>query len=73
MLDRLSVDEKKRLIELDNKGLSVRRQCELVGLNRSNLYYEPVAVTDETVRFTHRVDEIFANVHFMGVAEYKRH
>ena len=30
-LDRLSVNEKKGLIELDNKGLSVRRQCELVG------------------------------------------
>ncbi len=65
-LDRLSVDEKKRLIELDNKGLSVRRQCEIVGLNRSNLYYEPGAATDETVRFMHRVDEICTEYPFYG-------
>jgi len=62
----LSVDEKKRLIELDNKGLSVRRQCEIVGLNRSNLYYEPVAATDETVRFMDRVDEICTECPFYG-------
>ena len=30
---------KRRLIEFDNKELSIRRQCELVGLQRSNLYY----------------------------------
>ena len=62
----MSVDEKRRLIELDNKGLSVRRQCEIVGLNRSNLYYEPGAATDETVRFMHRVDEIFMEYPFYG-------
>ena len=62
----MSVDEKKGLIEIDNKGLSVRRQCELVGLNRSNLYYEPVVVRDETVRFMHRVDEIFTESPFYG-------
>ena len=33
----LSVDEKRRLIELDNKELSIRRQCELVGLQRVEL------------------------------------
>ena len=62
----MSVDEKRWLIESDNKGLSVRRQCEIVGLNRSNLYYEPGAATDETVRFMHRVDEIFTEYPFYG-------
>ena len=62
----MSVDEKKGLIEIDNKGLSVCRQSELVGLNRSNLYYEPVVVRDETVRFMHRVDEIFTESPFYG-------
>ena len=62
----MSVDEKRGLIESDNKGLSVRKQCEIVGLNRSNLYYEPGAATDETVRFMHRVDEIFTEYPFYG-------
>ena len=62
----MSVDEKKGLIELEDKGLSVRRQCELLCLNRSNLYYEPVAMRDETVWFMHRVDEIFTECPFYG-------
>ena len=54
------------MIELDNKELSIRRQCELVGLPRSNLYYEPVEVSGETVRLMHRVDEIFTEYPFYG-------
>ncbi len=62
----MSVDEKRGLIEFDNKELSIRRQCELVGLQRSNLYYEPVGVSDETVRLMHRVDGIFTEYPFYG-------
>jgi putative transposase len=29
------------MIESQNPELSVRRQCELLGLNRTTLYYEP--------------------------------
>ena len=29
------------MIELQNSVLSVRRQCELLGLNRTTLYYTP--------------------------------
>ena len=72
----MGVDEKRRLIELDDRELSVRRQCELVGLARSNLYYEPVAATDEAVRIMHRVDEIFTESPFYGsrrIQETLRH
>lgn len=62
----MSVEEKRGLIELDNKGLSIRRQCELVGLNRSNLYYKPIEASDETIQFMHRVDEIFTEHPFYG-------
>ncbi len=44
----LSVEEKKKLIESDQDKLSVRKQCEsFLKLNRSNLYYEPVRVSEE--------------------------
>ena len=68
----MSVDEKRRLIEFDNKELSIRRQCELVGLQRSDLYYEPLEVSDETVRLMYRVDEIFTEYPFTGVGGYER-
>src|SRR6185503_4904101 len=36
-----SLDRLRMLVEPGHPELSVRRQCELLGLNRSSLYYEP--------------------------------
>lgn len=35
-----SLDEHRELVS-DNEAISVRNQCELLGLNRSGIYYEP--------------------------------
>ena len=61
-IGQLKVENEGRLIEGDNKELSIRRRCELIGLPRSNWYYEPVEVSDETLRLMHRVDEIFYRI-----------
>jgi putative transposase len=45
------------LIEADHPQLSVRRQCQLLGLNRSSLYYEPVAETAENLRLMGLIDQ----------------
>mgnify|MGYP001595644791 CR=1 FL=1 len=37
-------------MEVDNKELSIRKQCGLLGLQRSNGYYQPADVSSETVR-----------------------
>ena len=39
-------------------GLSIRRQCELVGIARSGFYYEPVAETEENLALMRRLDEL---------------
>jgi len=54
------------LIEPCHKELSIRRQCELLKLTRSNLYYEPVKVSEETLRIMNRIDEIFTEIPFYG-------
>lgn len=36
--------------------MSVRRQCELLGLNRSSLYYEPTGETAEDLRLMRLID-----------------
>lgn len=41
----LSVKEKRRLIEPGHRELSIRRQCDLLVLNRSNYYYEPACLS----------------------------
>ena len=35
-------------------------------LHRSNLYYEPVEVSDETLGIMHRIDKIFTEYPFYG-------
>jgi putative transposase len=44
----------------------VRRQCELLGLHRSSLYYEPAAETQENVRLMRLLDEEYTAHPFLG-------
>jgi putative transposase len=46
--------------------LSVRRQCELLGLNRSSLYYEPAAETADNLRLMRLIDEQYTARPFYG-------
>jgi putative transposase len=54
------------LIEVGDPALSVRRQCELLGLNRSSLYYEPVGETAENLRLMRLIDEQYTACPFYG-------
>jgi len=47
--------------------LSVRKQCQLLGIARSSLYYEPRPEWDYNVRLMHLIDEEFTRHPFMGV------
>ena len=46
--------------------MSVRRQCELLGLSRSSLYYEPARETGENLRLMRRIDEQYTACPFYG-------
>lgn len=53
---------------IDSRGeLSVRRQCELLGLDRSGLYYQPVGPDAEEIALCHRLDELYTAHPFYGV------
>lgn len=50
--------------------LSVRRKCYLLGVCRSNLYYQPISVIDDhTATYMNEIREIYAKRPFQG---YKR-
>jgi putative transposase len=61
-----SAEAKRGLIEEGHPELSVRRQCELVGLNRSTLYYEPAPETAENLRLMRLIDEQYTRCPFYG-------
>jgi putative transposase len=46
--------------------LSIRRQCALLGLNRSSLYYEPAGESPENLRLMRRIDEQYTAHPFYG-------
>lgn len=62
----MEVDEKRSLIDLMLSNPSVRRQCELLGLNRSNVYYT-AALEDECDLLLKRlIDEEYTRHPFIG-------
>ena len=52
-----SAERKRTLIDVGHPELSVRRQCALLGLNRSSLYYEPAGESSENLRLMRLIDE----------------
>ena len=55
------------LIVPEHPMLSVRRQCELLGVSRGGFYYEPVAVNPEDLALMRLLDEQYTHMPFYGV------
>jgi putative transposase len=47
--------------------LSIRRQCQLLGVNRGMLYYRPQPVSAETLDIMDRIDRQYTKTPFYGV------
>jgi putative transposase len=47
-------------------GLSVRRQCALLGLTRSSYYYTPIGVSEEDLCLMRLIDEQYLRTPFYG-------
>lgn len=54
------------MIDQEQDALSIRRQCELLQLNRSSYYYEAEPVSDEDIILMHEIDEIYTKRPFYG-------
>lgn len=61
-----SLEEKKTLIEAGDKRISIVRQCELLGLNRSSLYYQKSDQSDEDCQLLRLIDEEYTRHPFYG-------
>src|SRR4051812_24132798 len=61
-----SAEVRRSLVEVNHPELSVRRQCELLGLPRSTFYYEPTGATPEDLRMMRRIDELYTACPFYG-------
>jgi len=51
--------ELRNLVDHDHPELSISRQCALLGLPRSTLYYRPAPVRQSTLRIMARIDALY--------------
>jgi len=54
------------LIEPTHDALSLRRQCELLGLARGSWYYEPAGETKQNLKLMRRIDELYLQRPYFG-------
>jgi hypothetical protein len=54
------------LVERGHAEISVRRQCELLGVNRSGLYYEAVSESQKNLTLMRLLDEQYTRTPFYG-------
>ena len=53
--------------------LSQRKQCCLLGINRSSLYYRPVGIDDYTLMLMYELDKQYTETPFYGVLKMTEH
>lgn len=53
-------------MERDQAEISVRRQCELLGISRAGVYYKPVGESEENLRLMRLLDEQYTRTPFYG-------
>ena len=54
------------MVQPNHQDLSVRRQCELLGVARSGLYYEPVEESRDELALMKRIDVMHTERPFYG-------
>jgi putative transposase len=54
------------LVERDHETISIRRQCDLLGVNRASLYYKPLGESEENLCLMRLIDEQYTKTPFFG-------
>ncbi len=67
-LKNLGLSDKKEMIELELKTVSVSKQCQLVVLSSSSLYYDP-KFNPKKALFKARIHQIFEDIPIYGEAK----
>ena len=62
-----SAAQKRLLIDVKHPKISVARQCRLLGLSHSSLYYQSVPVPVENLTLMRLLDEEYTRHPFLGV------
>lgn len=62
----LSIEQKRGKIDFMHEQISVSRQCNLIGLTRSTLYYIPKGISPYNLKLMRLIDEQYLKTPFYG-------
>jgi putative transposase len=62
----MSVPDRRAQLDRTHRVLSIRRQCQLLGLARSGVYRTPAPANDNDLVLMRRIDELFTAWPFLG-------
>lgn len=65
----MSPAEKKASIDPANDNVSIRAQCQLIGLSRSSVYYQPRPIKPKQLELMNRIDELFTQYPIYGTRQ----
>jgi len=54
-----SRNERLKMLDKDDEEYNVKEQCELLGLNRTSLYYKPAPISQKKLGILKRIDELY--------------
>jgi len=63
----MSLDKKRHLVHRENSPLSIVKQCELLEIHRSGIYFKPKLESLLNLRLMRLIDEKFIDCPFYGV------
>ncbi len=69
----MSRGERKMMVRRDHPELSLSRQCQVLSISRSSLYYTPKGESVENLALMRRIDELFLKYPFYGSRQMARH
>ena len=68
----LTKKQRVRLIEPSCKEPSIRRQCEILNINRSSYYYKPKPMKPENLDLMRKIDELYTDDPSRGSRSIRR-
>jgi putative transposase len=68
----MSRGERKAMVRREHPVLSLSRQCEILSISRSSLYYRPKGESEENLALMRRIDELFLKHPFYGSRQMAR-
>ncbi len=62
----MSPSQRREMIDRNRNNLSLSRQCELLKISRSSIYYTPAGLDQATIDLMHEIDRVFMKYPFFG-------